>query len=100
MLVFFQPVEHFNSEVDTSLNAVCTRVSALELKVNALGNMQGFLPQDVDYKLQALEAHIQTTFDGAQTAFQECLRLLRTDVDTIHQRITGSNSIVRASSQA
>ena len=100
MLVFFQRVEHFNSEVDTSLNTVRTRVSGLELKVNALGNMQGLSPQDVDSKLQALEARVGTTFDGVQTAFQEGFRLLRTDVDTIHQRIAGSNSIGRASLQA
>ena len=100
MLVFFQRVEHFNSEVDTSLNTVRTRVSGLELKVNALGNMQGLLPQGVDSKLQALEGRVGTTFDGVQTAFQESFRLLRTDVDTIHQRIAGSNSIGRASLQA
>ena len=100
MLVFFQRVEHFNSEVDTSLNTVRTRVSGLELKVNALGNMQGLSPQDIDSKLQALEARVGTTFDGVQTAFQEGFRLLRTDVDTIHQRIAGSNSIGRASLQA
>ena len=100
MLVFFQRVEHFHSEVDTSLNTVRTRVSGLELKVNALGNMQGLLPQDVDSELQALEARVGTTFDGVQTAFQGSFRLLRTDVDTIHQRIAGSNSIGRASLQA
>ena len=100
MLVFFQQIEHFHSEVGTSLNTIRTHVSSLELKVNALGNMQELSPQDVDSKVQALEARVGTTFDGVQTAFQESFRLTRTDVDTIHQRIPGSNSIVRASLQA
>ena len=100
MLIFFQRVEHFHSEVDTSSNTVRTPVSGLELKVNALGSMQGLSPQDVDSKLQALEARVGTTFDGVRTAFQESFRLLRTHVDTIHQRIAGSNSIGRASLQA
>ena len=96
MLVFFQRVEDFNSEVDTSLNTIRTRVSGLELKVNALGNMRGLSSQDVDSKLQALEARVGTTFDGVQTAFQESFRLLRRDVHTIHQRIAGPSASLRA----
>ena len=99
MPVFYQRVEHFNSEVDTSLNTVRTRVSGLELKVNAFANMQGLLSRDVDSKSGDLEARVGTTFDGVQTAFQESFRLLRTDVDTIHQRILGSKRIAHASSQ-
>ena len=100
MLVFFQRVEHFNPEVDTALNTVRTRICGLKVKANALGNMQGLSPQDVHSDLQALEARAGTTFDGVQTASRDSFPLLRTDVDTIHQRIAGSDSIGCASLQA